>query len=299
MQVRSHGERPRRHWTALIARVARLFLRQPAESADLVRDSYDRIAGRYDQVWTSHMRDLSVDMLDRLVPPAGARCIDLGCGTGFITSALAERTAGRPVGVDASSGMLAGARRRHGAACDFVHADMLKYLQLRKPCTADVITCGWSLGYSRPLAVVRQISRVLAPGGKIGIIDNSLASLAGVLWSSLLAFAERPEALSHVLKLRFLPNSLVLAGLMRACGLGVGERWDGSKTYYVADGTAAIDRLQATGAAAGFEFAVGPTDRDAIFARFAEILAARSAADDGIAITHRYIAAVGGKPWRT
>ncbi len=287
---------PRRHWAALAARMARLLLRQPAATGELVRESYDRIAGSYDRAWTEHMRDLSLAMLDRLDPPPGARAIDLACGTGFLTDALARRTGRRPVGVDLSAGMLAVARARRGPRCDFVRADMAAYLRRRPVRSADVITCGWGLGYSRPLAVLRQCARVLAPGGSIGIIDNSLRSLWGVLWSAVLAFAERPAALVHVARLRFLPDSRVLAGLLRACGLGVRWRRDGARTYYVPDGRSAIERLTATGAAAGFEFAAGDADREAIFARFAEILQQRCGGRRGVAITHRYLTAVGVRP---
>jgi anti-sigma factor RsiW len=63
----------------------------------------------------------------------------------------------------------------------------------------------------------------------------------------------------------------------------------------VPTGRAAIERLTATGAAAGFEFAADPALRDAVFARFAEIIEARRT-ERGIPITHRYLAAVGEKP---
>ena len=102
-----------RHWLAFACRLVRLAGRPRAATADLVRSSYDRIAAGYDEAWTAHMRDLSLELLDRLAPPAGARCLDLTCGTGFITAELARRCATRPIGVDASAGMLDVARRRH------------------------------------------------------------------------------------------------------------------------------------------------------------------------------------------
>ena len=78
----------------LAVRVARLAWRQPERTADLIRDSYDRIAAGYDRAWTTHMRDLTRALLDRLAPPTGAACIDLACGTGFATGELARRTGG-------------------------------------------------------------------------------------------------------------------------------------------------------------------------------------------------------------
>ena len=285
----------RRRWPALAARVGRLLLRQPQRTSDLVRRSYDRIAGGYDEAWTRHMQPLTLEMLRRLAPPAGAECIDLACGTGFVASALAARTGGRVIGVDSSAGMLAAARKACGGRCEFVQAGALAYLRRLPRRSADVVTCAWGLGYTQPLAVVAQIGRVLRPGGRVGIIDNTLVSLAGVLWSAVLTFAERPAALSHVTKFRFLPHSCILAAAMRLCSIGVRAAWDGAKTYYARDGADAMARLTATGAAAGFEFAADDGSRQAVFDRFAEVIEDRCAAAGGVPITHRYLAAIGEK----
>jgi SAM-dependent methyltransferase len=295
MTTARRNEYLRRRWIALAARVARLALGQPRATADLVAASYDAIAPGYDAAWTEHMRDLSLEMLDRLAPRPGAEALDLACGTGFIAEELARRTGRRAVGVDASAGMLDAARHERGASADFVCADVAAYLASRPAASADVVTCGWGLGYTRPWRVLREAARVLRPGGRIGIIDNSLFSLAGVVWCSVLAFAERPEALVHVMKVRFLPGPRTLAAMMRLAGCRPLAAWGGAKTYCVADGAAAIRRLTATGAAAGFEFAADAAARDAIYARFAEIIGERRT-DAGVAITHRYLAAVGEKP---
>ena len=286
----------RRKWLALLARASRLLISPAEPTSQLIRQSYDRIAPGYDQAWTGHMRHLSLAMLDKLHLPAGARCVDLACGTGFLTGQLAERTGGDVTGVDASAGMLAAARESCGSACRFVQADVLTWLKSQPARSVDVVTCGWALGYTQPAAVVRQIARVLRPGGQVGIIDNSLFSLAGVLWASVQAFAEQPAALSHAMSVRFLPHSCVLTAIMRANGLGVRDAWDGGKTYTAASGQAAVDRLTATGAAAGFEFATDPAHRDRIFERFAEIMEQRSAGE-AIRITHRYLGAVGVRTW--
>jgi ubiquinone/menaquinone biosynthesis C-methylase UbiE len=269
---------------------------QPQTTGSLVQTSYDRIAAGYDDAWTHHMRGLSAEMVDRLGVWQGAECIDLTCGTGFVTSELARR-AGRPaVGVDASAGMIDVAGRRFGDRCVFVQADALAFLRSRPGASADIVTCGWGLGYTRPWAVIREVARVLRPGGRFGVIDNTLFSLAEVLRASILAFAERPEALAHVMRVRFLPGASILAAMMRLSGLAVRDAWNGAKTYHVRDGNEAIARLTATGAAAGFEFAAWPDERSRIFRRFTEIVEERYAGQPGIPITHRYLAAIGEKP---
>jgi len=280
----------------LAARAGRLALRQPERTVDLVSRSYDAVAGGYDAAWTAHMRDLSLAMLERLDPAPGGRCIDLACGTGFLTRQLAERTGTRAVGVDASRGMLAAARAAHAERCDFVWSDAADYLRARPAGSAEAITCGWALGYTRPLAVVREARRVLRPGGRLGIVDNSLLSLAKVLWAAARTFAERPEALRHVMKVRFLMTAGMLAAICRACGLRVCWQASGARTYRCPTGRAVIDRLTATGAAAGFEFATDDENREAIFARFAEVMEALYGTPAGVPYTHRYIAVVGVRP---
>ena len=285
-----------RAWLAFGARVVRLLLRPQHRSADLVQRSYDRIADRYDSTWTNHMREFSVELLDRLKPSKGTTCLDLACGTGFLTHELARRTQGGVMGVDTSEGMLDVARQQSVEGCAFAHADIVEYLRQCRRHSVDIITCGWALGYSRPWLLVREASRVLRPGGRIGIIDNSLFSLSSVLWASILTFSETPEALVHVMQARFLPASWCLSSLMRLSGLSVLGAWDGAKTYHVPDGNAAVARLTATGAAAGFEFATDETYREAVFSRFAEVLEHMYRHHAGIPITHRYLAAVGQKP---
>ncbi len=267
---------------------------QPRQTSLLVTASYDRIAAGYDGAWTAHTRDLSLALVDAVGPRPGESCIDLTCGTGFLTGELARRTGTRAIGVDTSGGMLEVARGRHGADCTFVQADAPEYLRRRARQSADVITCAWGLGYTRPLAVVREAARVLRPGGRLGIVDNTLFSLAGVLWTSLQVFAERPEALAHVMQVRVLPHPCVPAAMMRTCGLGIRTMRQSARSYAVPTGRDAIERLTRTGAAAGFEFAADPAARDAVFARFAEIL--DSTARDGVRITHRWLMVVGEKP---
>jgi len=283
----------RRNWLKLCGRMLTLSRRPAEDTSDLISRSYDTIAAGYDEAWTNHMRDLSRAMLDQLSAPADADGIDLTCGTGFVTHELCERTNGHVVGVDRSAGMIEVAKKSYGEQCEFIQSDIITYLKKRPAESADVITCGWGLGYSKPWCVVREIARVLRPGGRVGIIDNSLFSLKEVLWASMLAFAEKPEALNHVMKVKFLPNSFALKTMMRFHGISTLHAYDGEKTYYTPDGKSAIARLQATGAAAGFEFATDDANRESIFARFAEVLEERYGSDKGVPITHRYLAAIG------
>jgi hypothetical protein len=135
----------------------------------------------------------------------------------------------------------------------------------------------------------------MVPGGRLAVIDNSLFSLAGVLWCSLLAFAEMPGALDHAMRVRFLPGPRTLAILLRLAGLRPLRCWGGSRAFKVPDGRAALDRLLATGAGAGFEHAADPARRDEIFERFIRIVEERRRGPSGVRIVHRYLAGIAVK----
>jgi len=162
--VTREGERPpRRRWLALGGRLVRLLCRPTERTSDLVRKSYNGIACGYDDAWTHHMRDQSLAMLDVLAPPAGAGCLDLACGTGFVTRELAKRSGGQAIGLDSSAGMLAVASRQHGDKCTFVQAEAVGYLRSLPRHSVDVVTCAWGLGYTQPWRIIREAAVFCAP----------------------------------------------------------------------------------------------------------------------------------------
>jgi ubiquinone/menaquinone biosynthesis C-methylase UbiE len=81
------------------------------------RDPYRHIARLYDRIFESGMRGLAEVTLGLAAPPAGARVLDVGCGTGVFLALCAERGL-RGCGVDPSGAMLAVARRRLSDAAD-------------------------------------------------------------------------------------------------------------------------------------------------------------------------------------
>ena len=238
------------------------------------------------------MRDLTHTLIDQLDIQPGQAAVDLTCGTGYATHRVAQRTGRTVIGVDASAGMLAQAQAAFGDTCRFVQADILDYLKAQPAASVDLVTCCWGLGYSKPLGVLRQIRRVLKPGGTVGIIDNTLFSLREILWVSLLTFMEQPEKLDNIMLFRFLTGRRHLQVWYRLAGLVPRCVWGGERRYTVETGREAVGRLQATGAAAGFEYAAGDRDAAEIFARFAVLLEQRYRRDGHIPIVHRYLAGI-------
>jgi SAM-dependent methyltransferase len=108
----------------------------------------------------------AMELIRRVVPwESGERVLDLACGGGRHAAEL-ERAGARVTGLDLSPAMLHRARHRSRAA--LVRGDM-RALPFRAGTFGLVVNLFTSFGYFRSDAehgeVVRQVARVLAPGG--------------------------------------------------------------------------------------------------------------------------------------
>ncbi len=153
------------------------------EKARYVRRMFGAIAPRYDLVNTLISGGLHrrwKRMAVRLVQiPPGGRAVDVCCGTGDLALLLARRAGprGRVLGVDFSEEMLQIARRRAAAAgvggvCRFTQGDAEA---LALPDMAfDAATVGFGLrNVAHPEAALRELRRVLRPGGRLAVLEFS------------------------------------------------------------------------------------------------------------------------------
>ncbi len=164
------------------------------DAAANVQRMFDTIAPTYDRA--NHLLSFGLDrlwwrraalVLRPILQRPGARVLDLCCGTGDMTAALLHY---RPVpaepivGGDFAPEMLARARQKHARAnARFIEADALHL-----PFAAgsfDLVT--FAFGF-RNLANyadgLKEVHRVLAPGGEIAILEcNQPGGLTGALYS--------------------------------------------------------------------------------------------------------------------
>jgi SAM-dependent methyltransferase len=113
-------------------------------------------------------------LVDAAGPEASARVLDVGCGTGIVARTAATRVgaSGRVAGVDLNEGMLAVARAassairppiewRHGSATALPFPDQ----------SFDVVLSQQMLQFaSDPTAALREMHRVLVPGGRAAVL---------------------------------------------------------------------------------------------------------------------------------
>lgn len=146
-------------------------------NADQARD-WDGDDGRY---WADHhtsFEGLLAAFDPHLVAVAKLAAddivLEIGCGTGATTRALALRVpAGEVVAVDLSGPMLELARTGASKAglgnVDFIHADAQVHAFAPASFDAAVSRCG-SMFFGDPAAAFANIGRALRPGGRIALV---------------------------------------------------------------------------------------------------------------------------------
>lgn len=185
-------------------------LPQGDEKVKAVRAMFDAIAPRYDLVNRIMTFRMDVGWRRRTVRalalPAGARVLDLACGTGDLCRELAAASM-RPVGVDLSLGMLRHAR----TSAPLVQADALR---LPVPdASADGVTCGFALRNVVDLSdFFAETARVLRPGGRVALLEVAQPRNPLLRWGHAVYFGKVVPLvggwLSDPAAYRYLPKSV-------------------------------------------------------------------------------------------
>lgn len=142
----------------------------PIKLVEHIVDFFDAVASDYD-VWAGGLNvRLAERLADWAAPEEGARCLDVGTGTGLVARLLSRRVGplGSVIGIDLSDAMLRMART--GAAANTRFLGMAAEELIFREATFDLVTYGQSLTYLiDPLASLGEAHRVLRPGGRIAL----------------------------------------------------------------------------------------------------------------------------------
>jgi len=146
-----------------------VFKRFDPPSAD-VDASYDPVASLYNTAYA----DIQVrhDEWNWLSPrvPRNARMLDIGCGNGALLSAFAP-VIGEGIGVDASAGMISYAERNNSKHSHMRFAKVDGPILPLEDASVDTVTSLLSFRYLDWDPLLREIRRVLVPGGRLLIVD--------------------------------------------------------------------------------------------------------------------------------
>ena len=143
--------------------------RQVAASFSRAAESYDAVAELQRNVGTQLLARLPASLQPR-------RWLDLGCGTGYFTRALAERFAqGEGLAVDIAEGMLRHARPQGGAA-HFIagDAEALPLQSDNVELLFSSLALQWCADFPR---VLSEAQRVLHPGGVLAFSSLCVGTL--------------------------------------------------------------------------------------------------------------------------
>jgi demethylmenaquinone methyltransferase / 2-methoxy-6-polyprenyl-1,4-benzoquinol methylase len=211
-----------------------------SEHARRVREMFAGIANRYDLL--NHLlsgntdrrwRRLVAKRLQEVLSTEGARALDVACGTGDLSLALAERTGARVVGTDFCRPMLEIAARKArtnvSSEIPFVEGDALNLPFADEAFDAVSIAFGLR-NLSSVETGLKELWRVLKPAGRAAILEFStpvvpgfralfqfyftrvLPRIGGIISGSRGAYEYLPDSVS-----RF-PDQKRLAALMREAG---------------------------------------------------------------------------------
>jgi ArsR family transcriptional regulator len=160
---------------ALLARDRDRLTAVRAERSSMAEAYFARNAPRWDQLRSLHVSEADVEAAVLAAAPERRihRLIDLGSGSGRMLILLAPR-ADEALGLDLSQQMLNIARLRAGEAgldhCELRHGDIF-HTGLPDG-DADLVVVHQVLHYlSDPAAAVAEAGRLVAPGGRLLIVD--------------------------------------------------------------------------------------------------------------------------------
>ncbi len=194
---------------------------EPAEKTGM-RNAWGRVAVDYDEMFAERMTHLTGRGLDLLAPEPQWDGLDIACGPGLTTAALAERLPkGRTVGIDFAEPMVARAGERFsGPGLSFAVDDAER---LSQPTAAfGAVTCSFGLMYCYDVrGALEHMARVVTADGRVMVLVWGRA--ANVWWSPVIELIEsRAEYYASVCPMMFfygLPG--VLSRMVAEAGLTV------------------------------------------------------------------------------
>jgi ubiquinone/menaquinone biosynthesis C-methylase UbiE len=141
------------------------------QMADPVVAEYAKVAERYDEKWAFYVEATTRETLKRMPMTPASRVLDVGCGTGELLRRLRAKYPDAVLaGLDPVAEMLAVAKDKLSGKEDLRigYADTLSW----HAGTFDVVvSCNMFHYITHPVDALREMARVLRPGGALVLTD--------------------------------------------------------------------------------------------------------------------------------
>lgn len=263
---------------------------------DIYRSDFDSCAATYDIVVTRKLLGkFTEDVLKELEFRSGMRCIDLGCGTGHATGIISSYVgcSGSVVGYDIAESMLeiAGQRLKNSSNVKLFNKDMLVALREQKANSIDLITVFWALEYSQPNKVLKEITRVLIPGGQVAVLVNTQESLVELQKLVCKILIRHPFVLKYIPPINFPSNIRRFRFMVDKAGLKIKSLREESCQQFFDSGESLVWWIKTSGPCAGFRGALKENRRDFVFNKIKEMVDHNG----GIKLTFRFLYFIGTK----
>lgn len=264
--------------------------------ADIYRRDFDSCAQTYDIAITRNLLGkFTENVLMELNLKPGMRCIDLGCGTGHATEIISRfiQPNGLVIGYDISGLMLEVAKRKldNFAVMRFVKKDMIEALNEHRDNSIDLITAFWSIEYSQPQKVLREIRRVLVKDGYVAILVSTQRSLYELQRLVAKILLRNPFILQYIPPINFPPNIKAFKRMIRCSGLSINILSEESCVHPFDTGDSLISWMKTGGPCAGFREALREDRREYVFNKIKKVVDHNG----GIKLTFHFILYIGTK----
>lgn len=141
------------------------------QSNQPIIDEYAELASTYDSKWSFYVEATTRETMARLVLQPTDRLLDVGCGTGMLLQRLsAIHPAAQMFGVDPVPEMLERARCRLSPATE-LREGWAEKLPFAAEQFDTVVSCNMFHYIRQPAVALREMGRVLRPGGQLLITD--------------------------------------------------------------------------------------------------------------------------------
>lgn len=271
---------------------------------------YDRVSDKYDEFFLTKVyipeikKRIFQSFIDDLNIKEGENVLDLACGTGLFTYEIAKRIgeSGKILGIDISEKMLDIAREKLQKFqlnnIEFLHGDMLENLYKIESSTYNVVACEWGICYSKPNKVIKETSRILKPGGRVGIIDTKADAFKELMGIFIEVAEKHSYALNKYIDLHLFRNAHHLENVFKKVGLSPVKCGDGERQIKFKDGNEIFDWMSDSGVTIGFTDIFREDKRELVVNCLRETINSYFNSKNEIILSHTFIVGIAEKPYK-